>query len=83
MHVLRAQLEVQAIGLDQRLDRSQRREGRADDDLDLLGVVAIDQVRELLHRLDRLEVRLVHLPVCGDDRLAGHLVLQDRHARQQ
>ena len=54
------------------------------DDLDAFGVVLVEEVRELLHGLDRLEVRLVHLPVGRDDRLAfGHDVgyLQDRRCR--
>ncbi len=85
--VLCAEPVRQLVGLDQRLDRAQRRERRADHDLDALGVVLVEQVAELLHGLDRLEVRLVHLPVRGDDRppvatrTAVTDVLQDRDAR--
>ena len=75
------------VGLDQRLHRAERGERRADHDLHLLGVGVVQQVAELLHGLDRLQVRLVHLPVRRDDRPSvGRLsrgLLQDRDAGER
>jgi hypothetical protein len=68
VHVLGPEPVREAVAHDQRLDRPQRGERRADDDLDTIRIVPIQQVRELLDGLDRLEVRLVHLPVRRDDR---------------
>ena len=66
--VLGPEREGQPVGLDQRLDAPERGERRAHHDLDRLGILGPDQVPELLDGLDRLEVRLVHLPVRRDDR---------------
>ena len=46
-------------------------ERRVDADVDVLVVVLADEVVQLLHGLDRLEVVEVHLPVAGDERLAA------------
>jgi hypothetical protein len=64
--VLRAERDGDPVGLDQRLQRAERGERRADDDLLPLGVLLREVVGEPLQQLDALEVVPVHLPVAGD-----------------
>jgi hypothetical protein len=73
--VLGAEGDQHAVGLDGRLHRAQVGERRVDRDVDGVEDVLAQQVAELLHRLDRLEVVQVHLPVAADQRLpagGGH-----------
>jgi hypothetical protein len=74
--VLCAEGHRELVRLEQGLQRPQRHEGRAHDDLLAFVVLLLEVVRQLLDELDRLEVVAVHLPVAGDDRGAvGHGVV--------
>src|SRR5262245_13881435 len=66
--VLGAEAVGEAVAVDQRLHAPQGGEGRAHHDLDAVRVALVEQVGELLDRLDRRQMRLVHLPVGRDDR---------------
>jgi hypothetical protein len=66
--VLGADRVRELVALHQRLHAAQRRERRADHDLDPLGVLLVQEIGELLDVLDRLQMRLVHLPVRRHDR---------------
>ena len=68
--VLRAETDRDAITFERGLHRPQRGERGAHDDLDVVVVLLLEPVRELLHDLDRFEMRVVHLPVAGHERLA-------------
>src|ERR1051326_2596817 len=70
--VLRAEPDQRVVAFDERLHRTDRGERRTDNGFDLVVILGTEQIMQLLHERDRLEVRLIHLPVAGDDRLTRH-----------
>src|SRR5262245_3193152 len=83
--VLGTEQDRDAIRLEHRLHGAKRGERRAHHDLAFLVVTVLEPVRELLDDLDRVQMRVVHLPVAGHDRpplVARHqLLFPSRSAR--
>src|SRR5262249_41495722 len=66
--VLGTEQDRDAARTEHRLHRAKRGERRAHHDLALLVITVLEPVRELLDDLDRVQMRVVHLPVAGHDR---------------